>query len=274
MATVAFLNQKGGVGKTSCCHHLAGALAELGRRVLLVDCDPQASLTQGLLGPSEAEALHPATTIAEVLDGGEPDAAGVIRPTEFQRINLVPGSVFAAEYNAPRPWELPREKRLGLRDWLGACVEDLCLIDCPPNLQLCSWAAVAAADAVVIPVQPEDYGAQGVSPVLEFLGRVRNTDAPRVELAGLLLSMLDRRLTVHKTYEIAIRHQFGSKVFNVPLARLAAFAEAVSHHAPVTCYAPRSAAAECVRAVAADLLTRILGAERQAGLAAGKAVSR
>ena len=104
--TIAFLNKKGGVGKTSTVHHLAGTLARRGLRCLLVDADPQASLTQGLLGPEVAEELDPRETIAAIFDeSGAIPARSLVRPTAFNGLSLLPGSEAAEQYNDPNPWE-------------------------------------------------------------------------------------------------------------------------------------------------------------------------
>lgn len=104
--TIAFLNQKGGVGKTSTVHHLGGTLARLGRNVLAVDADPQASLTQGLLGPDVAEELDPPPTIAAILDDSSPvSPRELVRPTPFPRFSLIAGSEAAGASNHPAPWD-------------------------------------------------------------------------------------------------------------------------------------------------------------------------
>ena len=106
MRTVAFLNKKGGVGKTSACHHLSGALARKGLRVLLVDADPQASLSQGLLGPELARALPPSGTIAAIFDeAGGPPVGELVRPTAVEGVSLLAGSEAMEDLNVTRPWE-------------------------------------------------------------------------------------------------------------------------------------------------------------------------
>ena len=160
--TIAFLNRKGGVGKTSTVHHLSGELAAQGLRVLTVDADPQASLTQGLLGPDRARAILPHESIATVFDDiGGPSVTELIRPTEVPGVWLLPGSEAMEDLNVTRPSETG-PLQYALRDALAEVSEafDLVLIDCPPNVQLCSWAALVAADGIVVPLQAEDYGAR------------------------------------------------------------------------------------------------------------------
>lgn len=270
--TIAFLNQKGGVGKTSCCHHLAGALAEMGRNVLLVDADPQASLTQGFLGPAEAEELGSGETIAAVLGGESPHPAGVVIRTTVQGIDLLPGSILAADFNATLMGQREPAQARALADFLRLVDHELVLIDCPPNLQHCSWSALMAADWVVVPLQPEDYGSQGVAPVLDFLNSAQRHN-PRLGLAGFLLTMVDPRLSIHQTYEERLRKHRGEKVFAHVMPRRAAFAEAIFARTPVTRYAPRSAAAEATRAVAHELMLRVSPVVRTALAAAGEAVT-
>jgi chromosome partitioning protein len=273
---VALLNRKGGVGKTSACHHLAGALARAGRRVLLVDLDPQASLTQGLLGPAAAAAV-PADRSAAAAFGepGEPAAAAAVRltfpgggkapPVSF---DLVPGHPSAADFNTARP-DLAGPNQLALRDYLAAARGgyDVVLIDCPPNLQLLSRAAVVAADGVVVPLQPEDYGAQGIAAVAAEVLAVRAGANPGVRLLGYLLTMV-QRAAVHQAYAQQLRARHGPAVFAAEVPRAVAFAEAIVARKPIGVYRPRSAAARAVEAVAAELVARAAAGDAGEGRAA------
>src|SRR4051812_36267441 len=134
--TVALLNRKGGCGKTSTCHHLAGAFAKDGRRVLLADLDPQASLTQGIFGPQMTEAMPKRRTVAGLFDDGyDPEPDDLIIPTPFDRIAIIPGSNHLDDHNTPRPHEAG-DVQLTLRRFLkeAAGSFDIALVDCPPNL--------------------------------------------------------------------------------------------------------------------------------------------
>src|SRR4051812_41955811 len=144
---ITMLNQKGGVGKTSTCHHLAGTLAQLGRRVLLVDNDPQASLTQGFWGPLATRQLPAEKTITAVYRGDMPFPDALIRPTGIESVDLVPGSRYATEFNVPMPHRSPAQDQACLRDFLAEIrdVYNMVLIDCPPNLHMASWAALTAS---------------------------------------------------------------------------------------------------------------------------------
>lgn len=272
MKVVTLLNQKGGVGKTSSCHHLAGALARMGRRVLLVDNDPQASLTQGFWGPDRTEALDPAETIAAVYTG-EALADRVIRPTEFRDIELVPGSWALGDHNTARPHEADREAQGNLaaflRSELAPGAYDLVLIDCPPNLHLCSWAALEAADALVIPLQAEDYGSQGLGPVLAFVEQVRRLDSnPGLELLGLLITMFDRRPKLPRLYVDELIAAYGDLVFPMMVPRSVDFAEAVLRRRPVSHLRPKGGAAKAVELVAREVIDRLARLGEPAALTA------
>ena len=256
--TIAMLNRKGGCGKTSTCHHLAGAFAREGRRVLLVDMDPQASLTQGLFGPQVTEGLDPRATVAALFDDGfDPDPADLIRPTAFDGLSIIPGSNDLDEFNLPRPQETG-EIQLALRRFLRESRDayDIALIDCPPNLGLCSWSALLAANNVVVPVQAEDYGAQGIVYIQRAFDAALAYHNPRLRLTGYLVTMFNKSLGIHTAYNHQLRTLYGEQVFEatVPLAK--DFKEAVAARQPVGFYKPRSAAAKSIKVVAEELIVR------------------
>ena len=258
MAVLTLLNQKGGVGKTSTCHHLAGTLAQLGRRVLLVDNDPQASLSQGLWGPAAARALDPAETLAAVYSG-DVFPEQVIRPSGVPGVDLVPGSRAVNDWNLPRPFDAPYEAQTCLRSFLASASGsyDLVLIDCPPNLCLCSWAALVASDALVVPLQAEDYGAQGIMDVQDSVALVTSGPNPDLRLLGYLITMFNPRKTVHRMYEQRLRELYGPDVFTAVIPHAADYPEAIAYRKPVSLYKPRGAAAKAVRALADETTDRL-----------------
>lgn len=262
MPVVALLNQKGGVGKSSTCHHLAGTLAASGRRCLLLDNDPQASLTQGFWGPVATATLDPDATIAALYAGLAPFPEQVIRPTGVEGIDLVPGSKVATDYNVPRPHEAPYETQTCLRAFLEEVRDryELVLIDNAPNLHLCSWAALVASDHLIVPLQAEDYGAQGLGPVQESVDLVVAGPNPSLNLLGFLLTMFNPRLAIHKLYETLLREQYGAAVFETRIPYAADYKEAIAQRKPIAQYKPKGASAKAVKALADEVLNRLAAA--------------
>src|SRR5271157_2299154 len=173
--TITLLNQKGGVGKTSTAFHLSGTLAQNGHRVLLVDVDPQASLTQGFEGPNFMRSLPRHASVAALFgDDLVPSPDDLIRPTGFAGVWLIPGSGHLTRYNVPEPNEIPLDQQRALCDFMAEVKDrfDVVLFDCPPNLHLCSWAALAASDYLICPLQAEDFGSQGVAAILDCVEAV------------------------------------------------------------------------------------------------------
>lgn len=258
MFSVTLLNQKGGVGKTSTTHHVGGALALAGHRVLLIDNDPQSSLTQGLLGPDATRAMPAARTVAALY---EPDAAPsphtVIHPSGFDRMDIIPGSRAAQRWNTPNESEWPASQ-MGIRDFLEDVRDDYdcVLIDCPPNLHLCSWASLIASDGVVVPLQAEDYGAQGLYDITESVVKARAVN-PQLALIGFLVTMFDKRLAVHTTYLELLQNLYPGDVFSAQIPRAKDFVESVSARSPIGHLKPKSQAAKSVRAVMEEMLSRI-----------------
>jgi chromosome partitioning protein len=267
---LSLINLKGGVGKTSVTLHLAGALAQMGRRILAVDNDPQSSLTTGFLGPEPARRLDPAGTVAAIYVGDDPFPEAVIRPTPFAGIDLLPGSRFAVRYNIPEPHLASYEDQTRLRDFLAPLVSgyDFVLIDCPPNLHMCSWAAMSAATHLLVPVMPEDFGAQGTRDVIESAAMVRAVINPALSDASFIVSMFNPRRSVHKAYVQLLREQHGPAVFDAAVPEAVDYIEAVTALKPVAFYKPRGAAAKAVRVLAEELERRLAAPAARAGEAA------
>lgn len=259
-STVTLCNLKGGVGKTSTTFHLAGTLARDGRRVLLLDVDPQASLTQGFFGPDAMRALPRGATIAALFgDGLVPDPAELIRPTGFAGVSIVPGSGHLTRHNVPEPWLCEADQQRALRDFAAEVRGhfDVILFDCPPNLHLCAWAALTAADHLVVPLQAEDFGSQGIAAILECVDAVRAGANPGLHLAGYLLTMFNPRLAIHRAYEAMLRQLYGGSVLATTIPIGADFKEAVAVRKPIVEHKPRGASAKSIKALAEELLARV-----------------
>ena len=161
------------------------------------------------------------------------------------------------------PWNMTPESEWGpsqfairslLRD--VATDFDVVLIDCPPNLHLCSWAALTASDAVVVPLQAEDYGAQGIYDITGSVAAVQGATNPDLRLLGFLITMFDKRTALHTAYQDQLRTLYGDKVFSSVVPRAKDYPEAVSARMPIAFYKPKSAAAKAIQAVAEELVAR------------------
>ncbi|HUG70314.1 MAG TPA: ParA family protein [Pirellulaceae bacterium] len=256
--TICFINQKGGCGKSSTCFHLAGSFALRGHRVLLVDADPQGSLSQGFLGSATAENLPVGTTLASLFDDefGFADFQSLPQPTDFERISIVPSNQHLAQHNRPVP-ENEGMKQFAVREVLETVTGyDIILIDCPPNLYLCSWASMVAADFVVIPVPPEDFGTQGLRTVHQAVDSVRKLN-PGLRRLGHLITRYDARLLVHQSYHEKLRTLYRDSVLNTVIPEASAFKVALACRKPVGFYSARSPAARLTDQLAGELMDRI-----------------
>lgn len=258
MWSIAILNRKGGSSKTSVTMHLGGTLARLGHRTLLADLDPQASLTQGLLGPQAIRDVDPATSIAAVWEG-DPLPERVIQPTPIENLSLISGHESADRLNLP---DVDRSELCGLRDFLREVSDDFdyVLMDCPPNLYMCSSSALVAATHVLTPAQPEDYGSQGVVVVNRAVRTIQEW-VGRPDVLGYLLVQVDKRLGIHQAYSEAIRETFPGLVFNTTMPTSATYKEAVAARMPVSHYKPKSAAAKMFVSLAEEIEGRLSGGE-------------
>lgn len=265
--TISLINQKGGCGKSSSCFHLAGAIATCGYRALLIDADPQGSLTQGFFGSSHVETLTEDNTLASLFNQERipPAPEELIVPTELENISLVRSNQLLAPYNQPSP-ENSGMAQFALSHFLqdveASGKFDVILIDCPPNLYQCSWNALVAAQYVVIPVPPEDFGTQGLRVVHQAIDNARVLN-PRLHLLGHLISRYDGRLLLHQKYSEKLRMLYGTQVFDTVVPEAAAFKVALTCRMPVTFSDPNSKASRAIRDVGAEIFTRTVAATSQ-----------
>jgi chromosome partitioning protein len=246
---LAVVNQKGGVGKTTTTVNLAAALAQAGRRVLLVDLDPQGNATMG----SGVDKRAVVRTVYHALLGlGE--LAGIRARAERGGYDVVPANrdLAGAEVELV---ELPaRETRLKAALERVADDYDYILIDCPPSLSLLTVNALAAAQRVLIPMQCEYYALEGLSDLVGTVKRVRANLNPRLEIAGLLRTMYDPRNTLSQQVSRELETHFGDKVYRTVVPRNVRLAEAPSYGVPAVLWDAGSKGAQAYVALAEEIL--------------------
>ena len=258
-----FVNQKGGVGKSSSCFHLAGAYAAQGLSVLIIDTDPQGSISQGFFGSESVEQLPPDVTVAALFasDWNFRNWNALIHETRFAGIHVCPANQGLAEFNTPRP-EDAGPVQYALREFLDEqTAYDIVLIDCPPNLYRCTWTAMVAADWVIIPLTPEDFGTQGLRAVHQAVEHAQLLNTNLLKL-GHLVTRSDGRLLVHKHYERRLRKRYGDLVLDNFLPELSDFKLAVANRSPVQSYRRRSRAARLTQNLSREILDRTHGSTK------------
>jgi len=244
-------NQKGGVGKTTTAVNLGTALAAVGRKVLIIDLDPQANATTGLgLVHGEAEL----TSYDIVIDDVRLEEA--IVNTLVPGLWIVPTSVHlsAAEIELVGV----EDREYVLRDKIVGHVEDFdyVLIDCPPALGLLTINALVASDAVLVPLQCEYYALEGMSHLVRTIERVRGNLNPHLELQGVVLTMFDRRNNLCDMVAEDVRDVFGEKVYQTVIPRNVRVSEAPSHGKPVLLYDLNCAGSQAYAHLASEVLKR------------------
>ncbi|TDR80660.1 ParA family protein [Paludibacterium purpuratum] len=256
---IAVANQKGGVGKTTTVVNLAASLAELGRRVLIVDLDPQGNATMGS-GIAKQTLNH---SIYHVLLG-HADARDVRQHAREGGFDVLPANRDLAGAEIELVQELAREQRLknALAQLEG--LYDYILIDCPPSLNLLTLNGLVAADGVLIPMVCEYYALEGLSDLVGTLRKVRAAVNPRIEILGLLRTMFDARSNLSQQVADQLAQHFRNKVFETVIPRNIRLAEAPSHGLPGLVYDRNARGAQAYLTLAGELLTRLESEPAQA----------
>ena len=246
---IAIANQKGGVGKTTTSVNLTAILADMGQRVLAVDLDPQGNTTSGLGMTVEDKSVYEAVM-------GRIGLKEAVQHTEISGLDLVGADIRLAGAELELVSVDRREYRL--KTALAAVQKDydFIFIDCPPSLSLLTLNALTAADRVLVPIQCEYYALEGVSSLMNTISRVKKTFNPRIDLEGVVLTMLDGRTNLGLQVVDEVKKHFRKKTFATTIPRSIRLGEAPSHGEPIHVYDPRSAGAVAYRALAAELLER------------------
>ena len=247
---IAIANQKGGVGKTTTTVNLGASLARLGKRVLLVDIDPQGNTTSGI-GINKADVNH---CIYDVLIR-DVNAKEAIMPTNVENLSIIPATIQLAGAEVELVPVISREVRLKrslqpIRDDF-----DYILIDCPPSLGILTVNSLTAADSVIIPIQCEYYALEGLSQLLNSIRLVQKHLNTNLRIEGVLLTMFDARTNLGMQVIEEVKKYFQNKVYRTIIPRNVRLSEAPSHGQSIVTYDPRSKGAEVYMELAKEVVT-------------------
>ena len=249
---ISMVNQKGGVGKTTSTINLGAALAEAGRRVLLVDFDPQGALSAGFgANPHELD-----LTVYNVMMDRKVDIREVIQSTEFENIDLLPANIDLSAAEVQLVNEVAREQVLASALRKVDNDYDVILIDCQPSLGLLTVNALTASHGVIIPLICEFFALRAVALLVDSIEKVQDRLNPKLEINGVLATMFDSRTLHSKEVLARIVDAFGDKVFDTVIKRTVKFPDASVSAEPILSYASNHPGAEAYRQLARELISR------------------
>jgi chromosome partitioning protein len=248
---IAMCNQKGGVGKTTTSINMSAALAEYGRKVLLVDFDPQGALSAGL-----GINAHDATTIYDLMLDRTIDPHTAIQHTSNPNLDVIPANIELSAAEMKLVNEIAREQILARILKQVADDYDAIIVDCQPSLGLLTVNALTAAHGVMIPLATEFFALRGVAILEDIIGKVKEGLNPALQLDGILPTMVDTRTLHSREVLERLKEAFGDKLFKSVIPRTVKFPDATVAQAPITEFAPTSDAAEVYRTVAKELVAR------------------
>lgn len=249
---VAMCNQKGGVGKTTSTINLGAALADYGRRVLLVDMDPQGALSAGL-GVPHYELEH---TIHNLLVEPRVSVDEVLIHTRVKYLDLVPSNIDLSAAEIQLVNEVGREQTLARALHPVLDRYDYVLIDCQPSLGLLTVNGLACSDGVIIPTECEYFSLRGLALLTDTVQKVRDRLNPKLEIKGILITRYDPRTVNSREVMNRVLERFGDLVFNTVITRTVRFPETSVAGEPITTWAPRSGGAQAYRSLACEVIDR------------------
>ncbi len=236
MKIISIINQKGGVGKTTTVINLASALSQQGKKILVIDLDPQGNATTGL-GLSNTEKSN--LTIYGILNGTM-TISDVIKKTKFKNLDLIPSNVDLSGIEVETAGD--NDRAFILRNKLTAYLNDsrvlydYTLIDCPPSLSLLTVMALVSSNSLLVPLQTEFFALEGLTQLMKTIERIKVNLNPDLTIQGILLTMYDRRNKLSSQVEAEARNYFKDKVYQTVIPRNVRLSEAPSHGVPVLIY--------------------------------------
>ena len=249
---IAMCNQKGGVGKTTSTINLGAALAEYGRRVLLVDLDPQGALSAGL-GVPHYELEH---TVHNLLVEPRVSIEQVLMKTKVNNLDLVPSNIDLSAAEIQLVNEVGREQSLQRALYPVLDRYDYVLIDCQPSLGLLTVNGLACADGVIIPTECEYFSLRGLALLTDTVDKVRDRLNPRLSISGILITRFDTRTVNAREVMARVLERFGDLVFDTVITRTVRFPETSVAGEPITTWAPKSSGAQAYRSLAREVIDR------------------
>ena len=251
---ISFSNQKGGVGKTTTCVNMAAYLASAGKKVLLVDLDPQGNATTGL-GFSKGSLKKSVYNV--IIDDEE--VKDNILATELEGLLILPSNIDLAGAEVSLVYKKNRDKVLrgALEKVKGSF--DYILIDCPPSLGLLTINALAAADSAIIPIQSEYYALEGLSQLMNTISLVRQHLNKSLKVEGVVLTMYDGRSLISKQIAAEIKKYFSKKLYEIVIPRNVRLSEAPSHGKPIVLHDPKCMGARAYSALTEEFLKKSEG---------------
>ncbi len=246
---VVFANQKGGVGKTTTAVNLGAYVAQAGRRVLLIDFDPQGNLSSSVGVSTDGSGIY------EVLNAGQ-SARSAVCNTSVDNLKIIPSSVNLTGANVELVQEADREQYL--KRALADIKQDFdyLFIDCPPSLGILTLNGLVAADTVLIPLQCEYFAMEGLTQLLQSIKKVQSGFNPKLGILGILFTMYDSRTRLAQDVVQEVIGYFGKRVFRTIIPRNVRLSEAPSHGVPINQYDPECVGAQSYRKLADEVLER------------------
>ena len=245
---ISIANQKGGVGKTTTAVNLSTILAKKGKKVMLIDADPQGNASSGLGLEKEVE-----NSLYDVLIN-DVDILSTLQDTCVKTLKVCPSNMDLAGAEVELVSQMSREQRLKEKVDTVKDQFDYIIIDCPPSLGLITLNAFTASDSVLIPVQCEYYALEGLGQLLNTIKLVKKHLNKNIEIEGALLTMFDTRTNLSKQVVDEVKGYFGDKVYKTVIPRNVKLSEAPSYGVPITVYDPRSKGAKCYDKLGRELI--------------------